>query len=80
LHNNRNIRKDEDINNVAVTRKTRKTMTKPDSTTMKIKLYDMDSSVLSCFVCFIVGINQRISYTFFNSWTKVIIHSDIEYI
>ena len=41
------MRKDEDINNIAVTRKTHKTMTKSDSTTMKIKLYDMGSSVLS---------------------------------
>ena len=60
------MRKDEDINNVTVSRKTHKTMTKSDSTKMKIKLYAMGSSVLSCLICFIDGISQRISYTFFN--------------
>ena len=65
---------------ISITIKTHKAMTKPDYTTMKIKLYDMGSSVLSCFVCFIVGVSHRKSCTFFNSLTKVIIHSDIEYI
>jgi len=38
LFNNRNIRKYEDINNVAENGKTHKTMAKPDFTTMKNKV------------------------------------------
>ena len=52
---------------------------KSDSTTMKIRLYVMGSLVLSRFIFFIGGINQRKSYIFCNSLTNVIIHSCIEY-
>ena len=62
----------------AVNRRTYNDKKRSDSTTMKRRLYAMGSSVLSRFVFFIDGINQRKLHTFSDSLTNVSIHGCIE--
>ena len=61
-----------------VNRRTYNDKKRSDSTTMKRRLYAMGSSVLSRFVFFIDGINQRKLHTFSDSLTNVSIHGCIE--